>query len=375
MKRKSIAVVGTRGLPASYGGVEKHSEELYTRLIEKGYKIIVYSRNYYTRKNAFKYFHNGIEVINIPILNIKGVETFVHSFISTIFSLFSKADIIHFHCQGPALFCIIPALLLKNKHIVFTCHNISWHSDKWGFFAKSVIKLGESISSYYPTRTIGVSQMLKNYYKQKFNVDVEYIPNGVRVLDPIPLDKMKEEFNICPNKYFLTVTRVVPEKNIEILIDAVNNLDNGFKLVIAGDSAGSDDYVDYLKKKAANSSKIIFTGYKYGRELQELYSNAFAYLSASKLEGLPITVLEAMSMYLPVIMSNIPAHLEINQQSQSSSFIFEMNDSNDCKEKINEVLNLSPEELSKAKEAARDFIINNYTWDKIVEKTHEVFQS
>jgi len=289
-------------------------------------------------------------------------------------AVFSKADILHFHCQGPALFSFIPALFAPKKIIILTCHNISWHSDKWGWIGKNIIKLGELASTIFPHKIIVVSENIQQYYKEKYNLDTLVLPNGVQVPDTVPLDDFEKSLGISEKKYLLTVTRLVPEKKIETLIEAANTLDDDFKLVVVGGSAGSDDYVSFLKEKSKNNDKIVFTGYMYGEDLQKLFSNAFAYVSASKLEGLPITVLEAMASYLPVIMSNIPAHEEIARQNPESSLIFELDNVEDCRKQIKKLMNLDKSHMKLIQEASRNFIVSNYTWEKIVEDTHLVYQ-
>lgn len=355
-----IAVIGTRGLPATYGGVEKACEELYSKFTENNYQVVLYARNYYTTKGKKEY--RGIKLKTIPIINIKGLETFFHSFISTIMATFSDATVIHFHAQGPALFSFIPRLIAPNKLVVFTCHGIDWQRDKWSGIAKFVIKLGEKASALFPHVKIGVSQYLTDYYSQKYGIKMHTIPNGINISAPVEIKHINSNFGLNKKDYFLFVGRLVPEKAIDDLIKAFKLTKTDKKLVIAGGSAGTDDYVKELKNLAKDDKRIIFTSFVYGETLAELYSNAIAYVSASKLEGLPLTLLEAMSYKLPVILSNIEPHTEPLAYEPKAGMTFPVSNIEACKNAIETFLALEPDEQSAMGLDAKTTVIEHYNW-------------
>lgn len=364
-----IAVIGTRGLPATYGGIEKHCEELYSGLVKKGCEVTVYSRKYYTQEQEYK----GIKIKSIPIFNVKGFEALICSFLSTISATFSDADIIHFHAQGPTLFSWIPRFFASKKIIGFTCHGIDWQRDKWGLSGKFIIKLGEIASVKYPHFRIAVSQDLVDYYNQKHKVKLHKIYNGINIQKSRPLNKFKNLYNLSENGYFLFVGRLVPEKAPEILIKAMKNLETDKKLVIVGDSAGTDDYVAQLKHLAKDDSRIIFTSYLYGDDLTEIYSNAFAYISASKLEGLPLTVLEAMSYKKPIILSNIAPHAEILELDNSCGKLFMVNNCIDCTNSMRNMLKLTDIELEKTGVISQNIVLNHFQWQNIIDSTEKLY--
>lgn len=371
-KNRKIAVIGTRGIPATYGGIEKHCEDLYSVLCKEGYDITVYSRSYYT-DNIKEY--KGIKIKRIPVINIKGFETFIHSFISTVIATFSDADIIHFHAQGPALFSFIPAIFSPNKLIAFTCHGIDWQRDKWNFIARNVIKLGEKASAVFPHVKIGVSSYLADYYRQKYSVNMGKVFNGVLPQPEIPLNKLKEKFNLEEKDYFLFVGRLVPEKAPDILIEAFKGLDTDKKLVIVGGSASTDDYNSCLIESAKDDKRIIFTDYLYGEDLQEAYSNAIGYITASKLEGLPITVLEAMSYRLPCLMSDIEPHNEILEIDKTAFISFTTNDKEACTAAMKEFLNRSADDIEQMGVKAQEIVKTHFSWHEAAKKTSELYQS
>lgn len=371
-KKKKIAVIGTRGIPATYGGIEKHCEELYSILSRIGYDVTVYSRNYYTDNDLQE--HRGIIIKKIPVINIKGFETFIHSFVSTIHATFSDADILHFHAQGPALFSFLPAMFAPKKIIGFTCHGIDWKRDKWSFLARNVIKLGEKASVLFPHVKIGVSGSLSDHYRRNYGIELEKVVNGVEIKPNIILNRTKEKFGVSNKNYFIFVGRLVPEKAPDILIKAFMKLKTDKKLLIVGGSAYTDDYVSGLMKLAQNDERIIFTDYVYGEELQELYSNASAYITASKLEGLPITVLEAMSYSLPCIMSDIPPHNEIYNLDKQAFISFKDQDEEACLGGMEAFLQKTDEEIKYMGERAQNVVKKNFSWEEVASKTDLLYK-
>lgn len=366
MKKKKIAVVGIRGIPATYGGIEKHCEMIYPLMVKEGFDVTIYARGYYCKDNITDY--KGVKIKIIPVINIRGFESFVHSFIASVHATFSDADIIHFHAQGPALFSWIPRIFAPNKMVCYTCNGLDKDRDKWGKIGKFILTLGEIASVKFPHCRIGVSEELKTYHENKYNIKMHKIFNGILIEEPFQMNNTKR-FNIEPNNYFMFVGRLVPEKAPEILIEAFKKVKTDKKLLIVGDSAGTDNYVSYLKKLASNDSRIIFTSYVYGDDLKELYSNAFAYVSSSKLEGLPLTILEAMSYSIPVILSDIPPHLEAINQGYNVGTSFKVNDIDDCAKAIEKMLSLPDEQIQEMKKSAKNLVDDVFNWEKIASQT------
>lgn len=365
-----IAVIGTRGVPANYGGVEKFCEELYSGLVQKGYEVVVYSR----KSNSDLEEYKGIKIKGIHIPEFKGLDTFVHSFVATIYATFSDADIIHFHAQGPAFFSWIPRLFAPKKLVAFTCHGIDWQRDKWSLPAKIIIKLGEIVSSKCPHLKTAVSQYLIDYYKQTYDVNVEKTFTGINIKPVLPLEKAKEKYNLEKEGYFIFVGRLVPEKAIETLIQSFKTLKTDKKLVIVGDASNPDDYVSYLQTLNVGDERIIFTSYVDNETLSELYSNAIAYVSASKLEGLPATLLEAMSFSRPVIISDIGPHVEALEYNKEAGELFKVNDLSACAKTLENILKISKSELDKMGTSAQNIVSENFLWQKIIDQTDEIYK-
>jgi glycosyltransferase involved in cell wall biosynthesis len=366
-----IAVVGSRNIPADYGGVETATEGLYTKLAEKGHKIIFYGRN---KSNTYeKTDFKGIKVINLPTINMVGVGTFFHCFISSVFAVFSDADIVHYHAQGPALFSFIPKIFAPKKKIVFTCQGIDWQRDKWQGIAKKVIKMGEVNSAKLADARIMVSGGLLERYKEVYGVQSVRIPNGVNIPEKVEIQNIKQKFNLEKGKYIIFVGRLVPEKAPDILIKAFREVNTDIKLVLAGDAPETQDYEKQLKELAKGDERIVFTSFIRGRDLAELYSNALAYVSPSKLEGNPLTGLEAMSYELPMVLSDIQPHDEMLSYDRGAGISFETNNVDACKNALNHLFSLNEEELRIMGQKAKEIVKNSYSWDKISEDTEKVY--
>jgi len=304
-----IAVIGLRGIPATWGGVEHHCEELYSRLAARGHDVTIYARTPYVERNIARY--KGMSIVRIPTVSKAGLEAFVHTFLSLFHILKTKPQIVHFCCQGPCLLSWIPRLFRPRTRIFFTCHGLDWQRKKWSPLASAIIHLGEVFSSIFPHYRITVSKELQRYYKDTYGVSAYYIPSGVKKMERRDPDFIKQ-FGLEGKDYLLFVGRLVPEKRIEDIIRAYCRKEHKFRLVIVGDSAvGTEQYGEFVKTLAKKRNPVLFAGYQFGSNLEEFYSNARAFVTASELEGLPLTLLEALSFGLPCIVSDIPPHKEI----------------------------------------------------------------
>lgn len=367
-----VAVVGTRNMPADYGGVETACENLYVNMVERGMKVIAFCRS-----ESFKIEHTeykGVKVVNFPVPNIAGVGTFIHCFIASILASFTDADIIHFHAQGPALFTFIPRIISPKKKIGFTCQGRDWQRDKWKGFAKAVIKKGEKHSALFTDFRIMVSNDLKNYYESTYGVDSVRIPNGVDQSSRLVSSDFIQRFGLEKDNYLLFIGRLVPEKAPDILIKAFNGITTNIKLVIAGDSPETPEYVRHLKELASNNPNIIFTSYIRGNDITEAYSNALAYVSPSKLEGNPITALEAMSYSLPLLISDIPPHEEILSFFKEAPIAsFKVNSIEDCRKRLLETIVMSKQRLKEIGRESLDVVKEHFSWQNIADKTLKVY--
>ena len=310
---KHIVVTGTRGIPNVMGGVETHCEHLYPLIVQHGYKVSLTRRKNYVNDGLKEW--NGIELIDLYAPKIKAFEAIVHTFFAILKAKMIGADLVHIHAIGPSL--LTPFARLLGMKVVFTSHGSDYEREKWGKLAKSILRIGEKWGTKYANEVIviskGIDDILRNNYHRN---DCHVIPNGVN--SPIFYDNPSylKSLGIDNRQYILAMCRIVPEKNLHHLIEAFvklkdRGIGNNIKLVIAGDADFEDEYSLSLKKMARENG-VIMTGFVKGDKLQTLLTNARCFVLPSSHEGLPIGLLEAMSYQLPVIVSDIPAHTELN---------------------------------------------------------------
>lgn len=363
-----IAFIGQKGIPAVYGGVERHVEELSTRLVDLGYDVSVYTRPHYTtcKKESFK----GIKLISLPSLHSKHFDAISHTFLATLHALKQDYNIIHYHSIGPALLCWIPRILKPRAKVVVTFHCIDRQHQKWGRIARLMLWLGEFVTCKFAHEVITVSRTLKHYAYEVYKRETNYIPNGISEMQSLKPSIIKEQFGLEGNDYILVVSRLIPHKGIHYLIKAYQRINPNLKLVITGDSSFTDDYVRKLKRLAGGSKHIIFTGFQTGPALAELFTNAYLYVQPSESEGLPIAVLEAAAYGNCVLASDIPANMEI---IKNCGLNFENKSVNDLVHKLELLIN-SPQEVESSGKEARKYVLENYNWADIVKSTDYLYQ-
>jgi glycosyltransferase involved in cell wall biosynthesis len=376
-----IAMIGQKGIPFIHdGGVERHVEELATRLVQRGHEVFVYVRPRFIINGQKVY--KGVKLIPLPSIPTKNLDTITHTFLASIHVLFQKVDIIHYHSVGPSTLAWIPRLFKPKTKIVVTFHSIDRFHKKWGWFARKYLGWGEWTACHFPHKTISVSMTIQKYCKEKFNKETVYIPNGVNIEKIKDKDKIKQ-FDLEKDGYILTVARLIRHKGIHYLIEAYKRLEQTFgsnpenwpgkkirKLVIVGAPSYTDDYFEYLTKLAAESPNIIFTGFQTGETLKQLFANAYLYVHPSEAEGLSLTILEAMSHGTCVLISDIPENLEAIDHS---GFSFKARDPEDLYQKLVYLLDF-PEGVKRRGEEGLNFIKKHFDWEKIVEKTEKVYK-
>lgn len=318
-----IAMIGLRGLPASYGGVEKHVEEIGWRLAADGHQVTVYCRPTYSTGDlvvppAYNYepplgrrpgSYRGVVLRNLPTPGGRHLESTVHSGLSAVHTLRRNYDIVHFHAMGPGLFTPIPKLLSRAA-VVQTIHGLDDERAKWSFPARSMLRLGRTFSTFVPDEVIVVSRELARVYEELHGRAATYIPNGAPKVTPVPAGATLDRFGLRPG-YVLFLGRLVPEKQPDMLLRAFAQVPGRTQLAIVGDSSHTDAYADELRALAAADPRVVLTGYLYGEALAEVMSSAGVFVQPSKLEGMPITLLEAAAYGLRVVVSDIGPHLEV----------------------------------------------------------------
>jgi len=363
-----IVVIGLRGIPEVQGGVERHCQLLYPRLVRAGHKVTIIGRSPYISKTP--YLFEGVQVVPVWSPKKKSLEAIFHTFLALIWVWLHKKDfeLIHIHAIGPAL--LAPLARLTGLKVVVTNHGPDYDRQKWGGFAKWALRTGEKLGACFAHRMITVSQTIRSLVRDKHGITAEYIPNGVVLPDKIPSGPVMEKFGLTKRRYVVAVGRLVPEKGFHDLIEAFSRIDCDWKLALVGDADHEDAYSLSLKAKAKNIAGVVMTGFQKGAALGELYSNAGLFVLPSYHEGLPIVGLEAMSYELPMILSDIPANREIAEPQELSP----VGDVEALAAKIKSFLDTS--ELLSSEETLtrkRERLDQEFNWDRIAEQTAQVY--
>ena len=362
-----IVVTGTRGIPDIMGGVETHCEELFPRIAARGYDVTVIRRKSYVHDDLLEW--KSVKLVDVETPKKKSFEAIIHTFRAINKAKRLGADILHIHAIGPAL--LVPYAKLLGLKVVFTHHGPDYDRDKWGFAAKTMLKLGESMGCKFADHVIVISDVIKRLIAERCGrtKNVHLIYNGVPEPEICEYPEYFEELGIEKGKYILGMCRFVPEKHLHDLVEAYARLkDNGsrfmdVKLVLAGDTDFEDDYSQELKKKARENG-VVLTGFIRGRKLHSLLTNALCYSLPSSHEGLPIALLEAMSYRLPVITSAIPANLEVGLPE---GCYHQVGDVDALASKLETIVSKSLQRI--------DYDMSKYDWDRIASQVEEIYNT
>lgn len=354
---------GVKAIPYT-GGIERTVEEIGSRLAQRGHEVIVYVRPHYV--NNFQNKYRGMKLILTTGIHSKHLDAITHTTTATLDALFKGVDIFYYHSIGISVFSYIPRFI--GSKTVVHIHGLDWQREKWGYFGKLYLKMTDYSAVYFPNLTIAVSKDNVRHYKQKFGREVLYLPNGAPVYKEVEANEISK-YGINKDGYILFASRLVPEKGCHYLIEAYENISTDKKLVIAGDTSIHDSYYNSLLKK--RGERIIFTGFVTGRLLQELFSNAYLFVQPSEIEGLPHSVLEALSFGKCVLASDTPGNLEA---LGDCGFTFRSKDAQDLKEKIEHLL-ANPNIVKGQREKVIEYVRRQYDWEKIVNDLEGLFYS
>lgn len=362
-----VMVLGLRGFPGIQGGVETHAEHLYPKLRDLGCDIEILVRSPY-----WSHSKRGVPGIRFKSLwspSSNGAEAFVHSLLGVLYAGWRRPDVLHIHAIGPALFS--PLAKLLGLKVVVTHHGPDYDREKWNRIAKAVLRLGERMGMQFANERIAISQTIRQLVKRKFGCESQCIPNGVAIPEEAQECGAIAEFGFQPDRYVLTVSRIVPEKRHLDLISAFSRAElKDWKLALVGDLAANDEYVRKVIAMAADNPNVVLTGFQTGDTLRQLYANAGVFALPSTHEGLPIALLEALSFGLPAIASDIPANLEVGLPDNQ---YFPVGDVSCLSSRLRTIALKKRD--SDYRDSVREWVHSKYDWDAIAQSTLNVYQS
>lgn len=361
-----IAMFGHKQIPSRAGGVEIVVGELSSRMAALGHDVTCYNRGG-NGENRPQYA--GVRLKTVPTIDKKGLAAVTSSFFAALAVAFSKAKVCHIHAEGPAFMSFLPKLF--GKRVIVTVHGLDWQREKWksGFGAK-YIRWGEKMAVRFADEIIVLSRNVQRFFRDTYGRETVWIPNGVSCPQMLPAEEITERFGLKPDGYILFLGRLVPEKGVHYLIEAFRGISTDKKLVIAGGASDSDDYVRRLKTMAEEDTRILFTDFVQGKVLEELYSNAYVYVLPSDVEGMPLSLLEAMSYGNCCLVSDIP---ECTEVVEDHGELFSKGDTDALRIALQQLCE-DPERVQKHKKNACRFICEKYNWDKVVEQTLELYR-
>lgn len=341
-------------------------------MAKNGYTVTCYNRSGHHVSGAEydkKTEYEGINQKCVPTIEKKGLAAVSSSFFAALYSAFGKYNVVHIHAEGPAFFSWLPKLL--GKRVIVTVHGLDWQREKWkSGFGSKFIKQGEKNAVKYADEIIVLSKGVHDYFRNQYGRETRFIPNGVNRPEIRKAELITDKFGLTKDSYILFLGRLVPEKGIRYLVEAFKNVKTEKKLVIAGGSSDTDSFMKELKELAKDDKRIIFTGFVQGQMLEELYSNAYIYTLPSDLEGMPLSLLEAMSYGNCCLVSDIQ---ECTEVVEDKALIFKKSNVQDLQNKLQEACDRT-EKIMELKQQAADYICKKYNWDDVVEETLKLYR-
>ena len=364
---------GHKRVPSREGGIEVVVEKLSVRMAVAGHCVTCYNRAGQHISGAGHQLaagdtYKGVRLRTVLTMDKKGLAAVTSSFFAAFACGFSDAEVVHIHAEGPALMCWLPKLL--GKRTIVTVHGLDWQREKWknGFGAK-YIRWGEKMAVRCADEIIVLSKNVQDYFLSTYGRKTTFIPNGVDRPDLVPAEKIQKVYGLETDSYILFLGRLVPEKGVHYLLEAFRQVQTDKKLVIAGGTSDTNTYVEELKQLADGDDRVVFTGFVQGQLLEELFSNAYIYVLPSDLEGMPLSLLEAMSYGNCCIVSDIP---ECTSVVEEQAVVFERGNQESLRRCLQRLC--ADEALvKKYKEGAAEYICGKYNWDAVTEKTLELY--
>lgn len=369
----NIAMLGQKHIRYREGGVEVVVAELSTRMVQLGHHVTCYDRGgHHVSGKGYdsekKSVYHGVVVKQVFTINKKGLAAFSSAFSAAVQASFSNADVVHFHAEGPCVMMWLPKLF--GKCCICTIHGIDWQRAKWRGMAKKVIHYGEKVAAREADEIIVLSKSAQDYFWNTYHRKTVLLPNGIDPAEPVPVREIQKQYGLAKGQYILFLGRIVPEKGIHYLIQAFRQIHTDKKLVIAGGASDTASYFEEVKKQAEGDDRILFTGFVSGRPMQELYSNAYLYVLPSDLEGMPLTILEAMSYGDCCVVSDIPECADV---VGDAGVTFRHGDAKDLQNVLERCFD-DPELTRHLGDLARERVKACYDWDEITRRTIGVYR-
>ena len=347
-----IAILGTRGIPAHYGGFETFAEELSTRLASRGHHVVVYCRERYSESS-----YRGARLVYLPTWRHKYFDTIVHTFFSTVHLLFHRSDVALYCNAANALFTALPRL--AGIPVALNVDGLERNRKKWNRLAKTWYLISERLATFCPTAVVTDARKIAEYYLHRYGKHSEFIPYGAET-GKVATDDVLKTLGLERGRYFLYVSRMEPENNALAVRQAFEQIDTPLKLALIGDAPYAHDYIRRVRD--TKDPRIVMPGAIYGTGYQELLSHCFAYVHATEVGGTHPALIEAMGRGALVLYLNTPENDEV---AGGAGIPFEAGDLGD---KLNEVLRMPAAERDAWSQRAAERVAERYGWDAVTDQ-------
>lgn len=368
-----IAMLGHKRIPSREGGIEIVVRELATRMVGMGHTVTCYNRGgHHVSGEEYDRTHlkefQGVRMKYVPTIDRKGLAAMTSSFFASFRAAFGRYDVVHYHAEGPCFWLWIPKLF--GKRCIATVHGLDHRRAKWGKVAKWVIMRGEKCAVRFADEIIVLTHAEQEYFQETYGRATHLIPNGAHHSTVREADEIVTKWGLIDQSYNLYLGRIVPEKGLQYLVEAYKQVKTEKPLIIAGGSSDTQAFMDTLKEMAKDDPRIRFVGFVEGSLRRELLSCAYTYILPSDLEGMPLSLLEAMSYGNCCLTSDIPACTEVVEDHAVN---FPHGDVDALARAIQDLCD-NPETVASYQEGAQPFIWAKYSWDKVTEETLALYR-
>jgi glycosyltransferase involved in cell wall biosynthesis len=357
-----IAILGTRGIPASYGGFETFAEHLSTRLVARGHEVTVYCRAHYVSPRQLEY--HGVRLKVLPTIRHKYFDTVVHAFLSAVHAVSGRYDAALICNAANAPFS--PILRLTRTPVAINVDGLEHKRKKWGRLGRRYYRLAEYLSTILPNEMVTDAQVIQDYYLAHYKCPSTMIAYGSEV-ERRPDRQAVRKWRVEPNRYVLYVSRLEPENNAHLVIEAFKKVRTAYRLLVVGDAPYAEQYIKRLKAQARGDKRIVFTGFVFGQDYRALQQNAYCYVHATEVGGTHPALLEAMGYGNCVLTLATPENIEAVGEA-GIPYINEF----DLAEKLQRVLR-DGSLVQAYRNRAQLRVQGNYDWDRVVDKYEDLF--
>lgn len=358
-----IAVAGTRGIPANYGGFETFAQELSTRLVERGHQVTVYGRSHYVDRGLGQY--GGVSIRVLPAIRRKYLETVSHTFLSLLSTLGKGFDVVLICNAANAFISWIPRL--AGARVILNVDGIERKRRKWSLAGKAFYLLGERLATWLPQQVVTDAESIQRYYLEKYGCASRFIPYGASTQKCESIDAL-ERLGVQPGRYLLYVSRLEPENNAHLVLRAYKRSSRRFPLLLVGDAPYSRRYIEELRKEAAGAN-VLMTGAIFGQGYRELISHCLCYFQASEVGGTHPALIEAMGVGALVVVNETPENREV---AADAGLLLPFSDVGRLAGLMTQISD-APEEYQALRCQAQRRIARCYNWEKVVDQYEELF--